>query len=90
MYVKTDDENGKYFPNEAVTLALSSNNSNNEWYMFFYGQDDFEWVDFGDGTIAPGTIPQTGETAMVAIVIALVSVLGVVGYINYKKYRDVK
>ncbi len=93
LYVKTDDENGKYFPNEAVTLALSSNTSDNHWSMFFYGQEDFEWIDFGDGsdnTIATGTIPQTGETAMVAIVIALVSVLGVVGYINYKKYRDVK
>lgn len=35
LYVKTDDENGKYISNEAVTLAQASAYGDGKWYMFF-------------------------------------------------------
>lgn len=51
LYVKADDENGKYYDREAVTLAQASvyQNQNNDWFLFFYGDDKFEWADFGEG-----------------------------------------
>ncbi len=106
LYVKTDDENGKYISNEAVTLSKASsykmNNKPDEWYMSFYGSDNFKWSDFSnnpgntidnntvDNTIASGKIPQTGETAFVATLMVLVIALGSVGYINYRKYKGIK
>ncbi len=45
IYVKFDDENGKYYPIEGVTLAqayISSLNSN-DWDMWGYTSSDFDW-----------------------------------------------
>ena len=50
LYVKTDDENGKYEPNEAVTLAQASVYKDmGTLYLFFYGTSDFKWANLGDG-----------------------------------------
>lgn len=46
LYVKTDDENGKYISSEAVTLAQADVNNDGKWWMFFYGSSDFKWTDF--------------------------------------------
>lgn len=45
LYVKTDDENGKYISNSAVTLGKSYVNDSG-WGISFYGSSDFEWNDF--------------------------------------------
>ena len=62
LYVKTDDENGKYISNEAVTLAQAKvyeNQAENVWYMFFYGSTDFKWANFD---ITTSTDNKTTET----------------------------
>ena len=100
LYVKTDDENGKFVSNEAVTLAISSINS--EGYgLFFYGNERFAWEGIGevantgnndgdnngDQTVAPSKLPQTGVGYFVATVIGLVALVGIVSYKQYRKYN---
>jgi len=96
LYVKTDDENGKYVSNEAVTLAQASVIDSSKWWMFFYGSSDFKWADFGnvstdkepskDQSTAPGVLPQTGlivwKWAIVGVIIVGV---GTLSYSQYKK-----
>lgn len=47
LYVKPDDENGKYFPAEAVTLATSKTFDGGKYSLLFYGKSDFKWTDWG-------------------------------------------
>ena len=101
LYIKTEDENGKYISNEAVTLAQASNLLGNEWFMLFYGSSDFKWADFGDikddttgkgdttskdDTTAKGEIPQTGSKILIFGAIILIFMgSGIFAYIKYKK-----
>ena len=90
LYIKTDDENGKYISNEAVTLAQA--NVNNDWGLFFYGSSDFKWDDWditeGDSSTAPGVLPQTGvEYVMLTVIIFVVAISGYIAYKKYKKYN---
>lgn len=96
LYVKTDDENGKYISNEAVTLAQASIPAGN-WYLFYYGDESFKWSDFGedtgsnggkkDDTIVPDKkIPQTGEnTVIVMSTLAIICLGGALTYAGYRK-----
>lgn len=88
LYIKTDDENGKYISNEAVTLAQYNAFANGEWSMFFYGSSDFKWADWGseDPTISPNPLPNTG-TLVVALCGTLLLVTSLCGVIAYKKYN---
>lgn len=96
LYVKVDDENGKYIAQEAVTLSQASVYPD-AWYLFFYGSSDFKWADFGDvslntgkndvvdNTVAPGKIPQTGiHIALITVIVALIGA-GTFSYIQYRK-----
>ena len=101
LYVKPDSENGKYYATEAVTLAQAKTYPNeNKWYLFFYGDKDFKWVDFGEGgetgndkedkkddTLAPDkVIPQTGAKSLVGATIVLaICVGGALTYVGYRK-----
>ena len=96
LYVKADDENGKYIEQEAVTLAQADVFSD-AWFLFFYGSDDFKWADFNDvnvdsgtnnivdNTIAPGKIPQTGLHVILATSIVAFTGVGIFSYIQYRK-----
>lgn len=89
LYIKTDDENGKFVSNEAVTLAQASVNSNG-WGLFFYGSADFKWADFGevssDESIAPGQIPQTGSNILIWLALGVAVVgIGTFSYVQYKR-----
>lgn len=90
IYIKTDDENGKYTSNEAVTLAQAST-YNNYWSMFFYGSEDFKWADWDseDPTISPNPLPNTGAlvVALCGTLLLVTSLCGVVAYKKYKKYN---
>ena len=95
LYVKTDDENGKYISNEAVTLA-QADVYDNGWAMFFYGSSDFKWADFGnissevDNTIAPTVIPKAGLEKIIFIGIGImIIVAGITSYRKYKKYQGI-
>ena len=96
LYVKADDEYGKYIEQEAVTLAQADVFSD-AWFLFFYGSDDFKWADFNDvnvdsgtnnivdNTIAPGKIPQTGLHVILATSIVAFTGVGIFSYIQYRK-----
>lgn len=96
LYVKTDDENGKYISNEAVTLARANDLGDLRWSMHFYGSSDFKWADFGevtdggDDSIAPGELPLAGSEIIKYIGIGIMAVgVGVVFYNKYKKYKEI-
>ena len=104
LYIKPDDENGKYVSNEAVTLA-QANVYNGGWGLFFYGSSDFKWADFGninennngnipgnveDDSIAPVELPHAGSETLIWIGVGAISiVVGAVLYSRYKKYQGI-
>ncbi|MBP3255338.1 MAG: Ig-like domain-containing protein [Clostridia bacterium] len=85
LYVKADDENGKYINQEAVTFALSKaypTLTEGSWSLMFYGAEDFKWADFVDAAEdgkdggkddgkkeADKEIPQTGTNEMILVAI---------------------
>lgn len=90
LYIKADDENGKYISQEAVTLAQASVDED-EWYMFFYGSSDFKWADFGqvstdtDETIAKVELPHAGVNMIICTAVVMLVGLGAFSYIQYKR-----
>lgn len=94
LYIKTDDENGKYISNEAVTLAQYNAFANGEWSMFFYGSSDFKWANWDSGgptdsTLSPNPLPNTGAliVTLCGALLLMTSLCGVVAYKKYKKYN---
>ena len=61
VYVSLDDENGKYYPVEAVMLGMATNNPTAEGYgIYFYGSNQFSW----DGLTIDETTPTEKEPAV--------------------------
>lgn len=94
LYIKTDDENGKYTSQEAVTLAQASTYENGDWFLFFYGHEDFEWADFedvepDDDTKAPVDLPDTGIGKYIAI-ISILAIVVIASYIQVRKLKEIK
>ena len=89
LYIKADDENGKYISQEAVTLGQAEIVDSSLWNIHFYGASEFQWVDFGnvegDYTIAKGELPNTGIRTVILAVLGLVLVGGGVSYKLYKR-----
>ena len=102
IYVEFDDENGKYYPIEGVTLGqawLSS--SSDSWDLWAYTSDDFQWDNLSsttqetpkkteDDTVAKDIIPQTGVTYVALFSLVGITLLGVFFYKKYNKYKDIK
>jgi len=100
VYVEFDDENGKYYPIEGVTLGQAwIANSGKYWDLYAYTAENFEWNNLSstpvepdkkeepDNTVASGKLPQTGvELGIVLIIISLLSVSVFV----YRKYSKLK
>lgn len=95
VYMVLDDENGKYFPVEDVSLyqALTyEKDGKTSKNLFDYLNDNFKW-NLGnddttiDNTTATGKLPQTGASIVIYIAITLVIVAGVIFAIKYKKYN---
>lgn len=95
VYMVLDDENGKYFPVEDVSLyqALTyEKDGKTSKNLFDYLNDNFKW-NLGnddttiDNTTATGKIPQTGASIVIYVAITLVIVAGVIFAIKYKKYN---
>lgn len=95
VYVVLDDENGKYFPVEDVSLyqALTyEKDGKTSKNLFDYLNDNFKW-NLGnddttiDNTTATGKLPQTGASIVIYVAITLVIVAGVIFAIKYKKYN---
>ena len=102
LYVQLDDENGKYYPVEGVTLAQSSKiDLNNYWSMIFLGSDEFSWSGLAtpeptgdptgttDTSISTQGLPYTGKESIIAL--AIVSVIAsCVLFVKNEDYKDVK
>lgn len=93
VYMVLDDENGKYFPVEDVSLyqALTyEKDGKTSKNLFDYLNDNFKW-NLGnddttiDNTTATGKLPQTGASIVIYVAITLVIVAGVIFAIKYKK-----
>ena len=92
LYIEVYDEEGKYIGQEAVTLAQASVYEDGEWYLFFYGGEDFEWADFEDvedDTKAPVTLPNTGIGKYIAI-ISVLAIVVIASYIQIKKMKEIR
>lgn len=94
LYIEVYDDDGKYVGQEAVTLAQASVHEDGEWWLFFYGDEDFEWADFGevepeDDTKAPVTLPNTGIGKYIAI-ISVLAIVVIASYIQVKKLREIR
>lgn len=95
IYVEFDDENGKYYPIEGVTLGQAwFASSTNSWDLWAYTSDDFNWDNLTstytpkDDSIAPNPIPKTGTD--VIIVLSIIVTIFVIGIVFYKKYNNYK
>ena len=86
VYMVLDDENGKYFPVEDVSLyqALTyEKDGKTSKNLFDYLNDNFKW-NLGnddttiDNTTATGKLPQTGASIVIYVAITLVIVAGVI------------
>ena len=95
VYMVLDDENGKYFPVEDVSLyqALTyEKDGKTSKNLFDYLNDNFKW-NLGnddttiDNTTATGKLPQTGASIVIYVAITLVIIAGVIFAIKYKKYN---
>ena len=89
LYVKVDDENGKYITQEAVTLAQGQTYPGG-WSIFFYGDNNLKWPDYEntkqeDDSTAKGELPQTGVQA--TVIISLIVIFTGVGVFSYRQYR---
>ncbi len=102
LYVKTDDENGKYYSYEGITLALGKV-PNGKQFLHYYGSDDFKWADWGtdgngvlngnltkDPTTPDGKLPQTGVSEGILAMIAATAILTGVSFIVYSKNKDLR
>ena len=100
IYAELDDENGKYYPVEGITLGRANVSSiGSYWSIFFLGKDNFTWdikedssipTTTKDTTVATMKLPNTG-IAIIATVIATILVVNAgLGIYKYNKYREVK
>lgn len=99
IYVEFDDENGKYYPIEGVTLGQAwISSTGKSWDLWAYTADNFEWnnlsstpTDANDGTKTTGKLPNAGSKTFVIIsVIILVATTCAICYKKYNWFRDIK
>ena len=105
IYVQFDDENGKYYPIEGVTLGqawLSS--SSNSWNLYAYTSSNFKWDNLSptdssskettqktkDNTTAKTILPYTGFNIILAFSIIGIIACGVIFYKKYNKFKGIK
>lgn len=95
IYVQFDDENGKYYPIEGITLgqAWFSSVNNNNWDLYAYTADNFEWNNLSstdkDDTVAKDKFPNTGATIVIFISIAALTVSTIVFKVKKDKYKGI-
>lgn len=96
IYVQFDDENGKYYPIEGVTLGQAwFATSNTSWDLYAYTNENFKWNNLSstytqaDNTIAKVKLPNTGVTVAIAISIVALAGAAVVLKIKKDKYKGI-
>lgn len=101
IYVQFDDENGKYYPIEGVTLGQAwLSHSSESWDLWAYTSSDFQWDNLSstsndstgeseDNTLAPGKLPQTGATSVAIVSLTSAIALAIFFYKKYNKFKDI-
>lgn len=101
IYAEFDDENGKFYPIEGVTLGQAFlYDSSSSWDLYAYTSSDFNWDNLSpsydsstpkieDPTIAPTVLPKAGLTALTLSIIVLIVLLGRFFYMKYNKLKDI-
>lgn len=103
IYVEFDDEDGKYYPIEGVTLGQAwIGSSGKYWNLYAYTTDNFEWNNLSstpteiekkeepDDTVATGKLPNAGSRTFIIISISvLVVVICIIYYKKYNWFRDI-
>ena len=95
LYIKLDDENGKYISNEAVTLAQANVSLDvNKWTLRFYGTSDFKWTEWNtsspivDSSVVQTSLPHTGiKYILYGGIISAITAIGIFAYKKYKYYN---
>ena len=95
IYAQFDDENGKYYPIEGVTLAQAYISSVSDfWDLWAYTSSDFKWDNLtstytsSPSIDAPTSLPYTGITA---VGLAIVAMVGTAVFFKVKnnKYKGI-
>ena len=98
IYVEFDDEDGKYYPIEGVTLGQAwISSSNTYWDLWAYTSDNFEWNNLSstptetekDSTTSPVVLPNTGIGKYIMI-ISILAIIVSASYIQVKKLKEIK
>lgn len=103
IYVEFENENGKYYPIEGVTLGQAWISSSKEyWNLYAYTTDNFKWNNLSsttietekkeknDNTVATSKLPNAGaKTFMITSVIVLVATTCIICYKKYNWFRDI-
>ena len=98
IYVEFEDEEGKYYPIEGVTLGQAwISDSKEYWDLWAYTEDNFEWNDLSssyteeekDDTIAKEELPDTG--IRLAVIVSIFTLAGAVIFFKIKnnKYKGI-
>lgn len=93
IYLSTEDENGEYKYQEAITIAeaINSKDIDQWWNLHLYGDENFKWLEENiakDNTTVKGRLPQTGVRYLSYIsVIGIFATLGVTTYKIYRKNK---
>ena len=100
IYVEFEDEEGKYYPIEGVTLGQAwIADSKEYWDLWAYTEEDFEWNNLSstpsgdttpkDETIAKEELPNTG--VRMAVIISIVALTGTAVFFKIKnnKYKGI-
>lgn len=93
IYLSTEDENGEYKHQEAITIAeaINSKDIDQWWNLHLYGDENFKWLEENiakDNTTAKGRLPQTG--ARYLSYISVIGIFATLGIVTYKIYRKNK
>ena len=99
IYVQFDDENGKYYPIEGVTLGQAWI-GNDYWDLWAYTSENIEWNNLSsvdnsktnsnkDETIAKDLLPNTGTAVILAISILALTGIMVILKIKNDKYKEI-
>lgn len=102
IYVQFDDEDGKYYPIEGVTMGQAWLSSiSDSWNLYAYTSSDFEWDNLsptvpnnnntpqGDTTIANGILPYAGLSIGIILLIVVIVAGGVFAYFKYKNLKGI-
>lgn len=104
LYAELDTENGKYIPLSSVSFAKADvfPNLDYSWYLFFYGDNQFNWGGLDENQPAPSeesapesntvddTVANTdlAKTGEKAIIFALIGVAFVASVVFFRKNKN--